>query len=242
VSGTCQGAGGGGPGVLYSYAELEGLWENAGGAASLAPVMAAIAMAESGGCSTALNPTDNGGRQTSWGLWQISNGTHSSPGPNPLTGPGNAALAVAKYQSQGITAWGTYSSGAYKQFLQGSVPADLNVAGGQATLTAATAADCWLGLSSAKLFLITGPEIGGGCLITRSQIRSVAGVALMSAGMSVLSVGALVLLAYGLKSSGAGKAAARGLEYGAGVAEFVPPARPAAARVRASARRVRAVS
>jgi len=43
MSSACQGAGGGGPGTRYTYAELEGLWINAGGAASLAPIAAAIA-------------------------------------------------------------------------------------------------------------------------------------------------------------------------------------------------------
>jgi hypothetical protein len=109
--------------ATYTYAQLEGLWEQAGGSAALAPLMAAIALAESSGNPDATNPTDNNGTQTSWGLWQISDGTHNQPVPgilNPLT---NAQQAVAKIKSQGLSAWGTYDSGAYKQFLQGNVPA-----------------------------------------------------------------------------------------------------------------------
>jgi len=107
----------------YSYGELEQLWISAGGPKALAPLMAAIALAESGGNPAANNYTDNGGTQTSWGLWQVSNGTHSWPGPSDPNVPmNNAKYAVAKYNSQGLTAWGTYDSGAYKQYYQGNVP------------------------------------------------------------------------------------------------------------------------
>jgi Lysozyme like domain len=82
--------------------------------------MAAIAMAESGGKVQATNPNDNNGTQTSWGLWQVSNGDHTAP-PGWDTALGNARLAVAKLNSQGLKAWGTYTSGKYKQYLNGKV-------------------------------------------------------------------------------------------------------------------------
>lgn len=107
----------------YTYAQLEGLWTQNGGSAALAPVMAAIALAESSGNSSATNPNDNGGRQTSWGLWQLSDGTHNQPVSNILDPNVNAAQAVKKYKSQGLKAWGSYTSGAYKKFLQSGVPA-----------------------------------------------------------------------------------------------------------------------
>jgi hypothetical protein len=113
----------------YTFSQLEQLWIQAGGAASLAPVMAAIALAESSGNPDAVNPTDNNGTQTSWGLWQISNGTHNMPVPGILSPLTNAQQAVAKLQSQGLSAWGTYDSGAYKQYLP---------AGTTATLTSST--------------------------------------------------------------------------------------------------------
>jgi hypothetical protein len=108
--------------TVYTYSQLEGLWIGAGGRRSLAPVMAAIAMAESGGRSNALNPDDNNGTQSSFGLWQISNGTHTPPSRNWANAQENARLAVAKYKEQGLKAWGTYNSGAYKKFLRGHVP------------------------------------------------------------------------------------------------------------------------
>lgn len=118
--------------TTYSYAQLEGIWlQGAAGTKyatkAWAALMAAIAEAESSGRNDALNATDNGGTQSSFGIWQISNGTHSPPSAdwaNPVT---NAKLAVGKLESQGLGAWGTYTSGAYQKFMQGSVPPDANI-------------------------------------------------------------------------------------------------------------------
>ena len=101
----------------YSFTQLEQFAAQAGFPTALQPIMAAIALAESGGNPGAVNPNDNGGRQSSFGLWQISTGTHAAPSPawsNPLV---NAQLAYQKYQTQGLSAWGTYTSGAYRQYL-----------------------------------------------------------------------------------------------------------------------------
>lgn len=110
-----------------SYSQLEQVWLSAAqgtkyNTQAWAALMAAIAEAESGGRTDITNPTDNGGRQTSWGLWQISLGNHSEPSPqwaDPVT---NAHLAIGKLNSQGLGAWGTYTSGAYRSHLQGNVP------------------------------------------------------------------------------------------------------------------------
>ena len=101
----------------YTFSQLEGLWISAGGNKAVAPIMAAIALAESSGNPNAINPTDNNGRQTSWGLWQISNGTHNMPVANILNPQVNAQQAVAKYNASGFGPWGTYASGAYLKFL-----------------------------------------------------------------------------------------------------------------------------
>jgi hypothetical protein len=99
--------------TTLTLSQLQQLAQNAGFNSPLSAIMANIAMAESGGCPTASNNADNGGTQTSWGLWQISDGTHRIlPGwSDPQT---NANMAYAKYKSQGLGAWGTYTSGAYK--------------------------------------------------------------------------------------------------------------------------------
>lgn len=107
--------------ATYSFGQLEGLWINAGGSPALAPIMAAIALAESGGNPQSTNTTDNGGRQTSWGLWQLSDGTHNEPVSGILNPETNATQAVKKYKSQGLKAWGTYTSGIYRHFLKTGV-------------------------------------------------------------------------------------------------------------------------
>lgn len=103
----------------YSYSQLETLWINAGGPRAVAPLMAAIAMAESGGNSQAVSPTND------YGLWQI-NSTNFNVVPGGQSGvfnpENNAKAAVAIYHSQGLNAWSTYRTGAYKQFFSGNAP------------------------------------------------------------------------------------------------------------------------
>jgi hypothetical protein len=110
-----------------TYDELVDLWLSVAGGTSYdtvawANLMAAIAMAESSGNPDAVNPNDNNGTQTSWGLFQISLGNHNPPSPEWNVPAVNAQLAIGKLETQGITCWGTYDSGAYKQYLQNYVP------------------------------------------------------------------------------------------------------------------------
>jgi hypothetical protein len=97
---------------LLSYGQLEGLWDQAGGPPSYASLMAAIALAESGGNPSIVNSIGASG------LWQIH--PAQAGDLDPLT---NARMAVGKLRSQGLSAWTTYTSGAYRQFLHGGVPA-----------------------------------------------------------------------------------------------------------------------
>lgn len=128
-----------------TFSQLEGYWIQAGGNSAMAPLMAAIALAESSGDPNSTNPTDNNGTQTSWGLWQISNGDHSEPAPNWNDPLENARLAVAKFHSQGLGAWGTYTSGAYKQYMSGAAPVTPTGAGA----AGGTTADAGFSLSGA---------------------------------------------------------------------------------------------
>ncbi len=212
---ACHGAGG--TGTQYTYAQLQGLWINAGGPAAVASTAAAIALAESGGCTTALNATDNGGTQSSFGLWQISTGTHTPPSPNWADGPTNAALAVGKYKgASGFGPWGTYGSGAYKAFLSGGSP-DLNVPSGSATaggatsatLTAATAGGavsptCLFGFPNLNIIPSWVPLLGtstSACIVSKSEFRGAVGVLMMAAGGIVAGAGLMILAAYGLGKS-----------------------------------------
>lgn len=113
--------------MTYSYAQLEAIAKLGGFPDNMLPVMAAIALAESGGNPNAVNLTDNGGRQSSFGLWQISTGTHNPPDPHWADPVVNARLAFGKYQSQGLGAWGTYTSNRYKSYMQGPLPPDFNI-------------------------------------------------------------------------------------------------------------------
>jgi Lysozyme like domain len=198
--------------TTYTYAQLEGLWINAGGPKAVAPLAAAIAEAESRGNSAATNPTDNGGRQTSWGLWQISNGTHQQPVPNILSPTVNAQQAVLKYKGAGdqFTPWGTFQTGAYKAFLSPGTTAQttgLPSAGavvGTSSTTSTTEANCLFGLPPIDLGVTSTPEI---CVLSKSEARGVIGVGLTVAGIFITAIGVVLLAAYGLKGTGAGKAA-----------------------------------
>jgi hypothetical protein len=183
--------------TVFTYSQLEGLWINAGGPKAVAYIAAAIALAESSGNSAALNKTDNGGTQTSVGLWQVSNGTHSYP--SAWTTPaGNAAEAVAKYQGAGnsFSPWGTYTSGAYKADLNSSTSPDLSVAGGVGATSSSTGAataeaDCLFGLPPIDLVVTSTPEI---CVISRTEARAVLGAALFAGGMFVTVIGVVLLV------------------------------------------------
>jgi hypothetical protein len=108
--------------VAYSFAQLEQFAIQGGFPASLAPTMAAIAMAESSGNNVVQQGQPYG--TTGWGLWQITPG-NSVPQfgtDQALLNPvANAQAAHQKWVGQGLGAWTTYTSGAYKQFMQGNV-------------------------------------------------------------------------------------------------------------------------
>lgn len=108
--------------MAYSFAQLEQFAIQGGFPASLAPTMAAIAMAESSGNNVVQQGQPYS--TTGWGLWQITPG-NSVPqfgSDQALLNPvANAQAAHAKWVGQGLGAWTTYTSGAYKQFMQGNV-------------------------------------------------------------------------------------------------------------------------
>lgn len=119
IPGFAQGGIAVGTGGTFSYSQLEGLWDEAASdmghadLSSIANVMAAIALAESGGLASNYNPSG------ATGLWQILGLPFPGNPDVPLT---NAEMAVAKYLSQGFGAWTTFTSGAYRQFLNGAGP------------------------------------------------------------------------------------------------------------------------
>lgn len=190
----------------YSYAQLEGLWVNAGGPRDKAPLMAAIAEAESGGNSDARNPSGASG------LWQIL----GDPFPGNVFDPAtNARMAVAKYNSQGLGAWTTYTSGAYKAYMQNSTSPDTNVAGSP-TATAAQAsaqssADCLVSnpVGGGVLGFLTGAPA---CLFSKSNARAFIGTGILLAGGGIALAGLVVAAAAaGMKALGAAGPVAEGV-------------------------------
>jgi hypothetical protein len=168
-------------GSNLTFSQLESTWTTAAVGTSYdttawAALMAAIALAESSGNPDATNPDDNNGTQTSYGLWQISNGTHDAPDSNWATPADNATLAVQKLESQGLSAWGTYTSGAYQSYLPSGTALPTNATDtdgtGTATGTGATATSA----TGNPLTWLTAPIKGlewAGNWITGGQIGSI---------------------------------------------------------------------
>lgn len=211
-----------------TYAQLKSVWLSAAKGTKYddntwASLMAAIAEAESGGNSDAINPKDNGGKQTSWGLWQISDGTHAEVSPAWSDPESNAKLAIGKLNSQGLGAWGTYTSGAYKAYLNnattpatggtGQAPGTTTAGGrgsgstinqsagvglsGEISSAQNTQSDCAWSIS---------PFSGGGliqdvlghpswCILSWSQVRAIISVGVFVAGGAVALFAAGTLLA-----------------------------------------------
>jgi hypothetical protein len=128
--------------VRFSFLELEQLWRDAGGAATWATTMAAIALAESGGCRFALaGPDDvrpvktctyratNG--ENSAGLWQINVRAHPQfPVQSLFDALTNARAAVQVLGSGTPTPWSTYNNGAYLRFVPGTTTTPAGAGGG----------------------------------------------------------------------------------------------------------------
>lgn len=116
--------------TTLSYAQLRAIWIQAGGDPALASTMAAVALAESGGRVGALNDNAKTG-DYSVGLWQVnyfgdmrSGRTRAYGTPEKLRADAlaNARAAVAIYSGQGLNAWSTFTSGAYKAFFRPQTP------------------------------------------------------------------------------------------------------------------------
>ncbi len=92
-------------------AQLEALWEQAGGSPSAAFLAAEVAMAESGGRQYAINRNTNGTADR--GYWQVNDGAWGSR--STFSPDGNAeAAAFISHDGTNWSAWVTYNSGAYR--------------------------------------------------------------------------------------------------------------------------------
>lgn len=203
----------------FTYAQLEGLWINAGGSRAAAPVAAAIAEAESGGNPNAESANPDGG--TNVGLWQLDTlGKGSGHTAGQLLDPAtNAKVAVqGSRNGRDWTAWSTFTSGAFRRFLSPKTSPDLSVpgpVGGAASVNAAAAAGGTPGgpaQTSTCLLSVPGGSIlgfslwSGGCLFAKHQARAFAGGFLLAAGGVVTFTGLAVLVSSAFAKTPAGQA------------------------------------
>lgn len=145
---TLGGAGGGATGALgpnrlmpgsvgrgqLSVGQLKSLAMAAGFNDRDASIMAAIAMAESGGRSAAHNNNAATG-DNSYGLWQVNMLGRMGPERRRSFGIGsnealfdpavNASAARKVFESQGFGAWSVFKSGAYRQYLPAAMRAQV---------------------------------------------------------------------------------------------------------------------
>lgn len=106
--------------TTFTYAQLEQLWTRNGGNALVAPVAAAIAMAESSGRSAVESSNPDGGVNV--GPWQIdTRGVGAGYTAAQLQDPDTNARLAVKGSNNGAnwSPWATFASGKYKKFLQG---------------------------------------------------------------------------------------------------------------------------
>jgi hypothetical protein len=226
------------PAGRYSYAQLEGLWINAGGPKSQAPVAAAIAEAESGGNPNARNPSGASG------LWQIL-GAPSGVSGNMFDPAVNARMAVAKYDQAGnrFTPWVTFTNGAYRGFLSGKTTPNLNVPstgkfadiGGKGSNVGPNPSECawaigWGGIPGTSWLADIfgqGGNLGSGqiCLLSKSAFRGLIGVGLITgAGLLLALPGVALLLA--AATVRASPAIGTALEGVGGAVALIPGAEP----------------
>lgn len=108
--------------VKYTPAQLEAAWVRAGGKPSMAPIMAAIAGAESKYGAEPYGDYGIGGAgYTSFGAWQVHTPAHPQYNPQQLVSSldynAKAAVEISGNTPAGLTNWSTYNSGAYKSYL-----------------------------------------------------------------------------------------------------------------------------
>lgn len=108
--------------TLVSPSQMAAALRRAGFPILQIPIMVAIGLAESGDpnhpgfsrVTVVSKPNKNGTVDS--GVWQI-NSVHGFNQATLLTLDGNAAAAKTVYDRQGLGAWSTYNSGAYRPFL-----------------------------------------------------------------------------------------------------------------------------
>jgi len=109
--------------MILSAAQIQGYAAAAGFSGADLMTAVAIALAESSGDPTAINP------EGSYGLWQIYMPMHPEfSGVNLLDPQANAAAAFSVYsKAHGFQPWTTFGSGAYQKYLAAVPGADASM-------------------------------------------------------------------------------------------------------------------
>jgi Lysozyme like domain len=209
--------------ATLTYAQLEGLWITNGGNKAVAPLAAAIAMAESSGRTDVTSANPDGGVNV--GLWQLDTkgkgaGHTVADLQNPAT---NAAVAVqGSNDGTDWSAWETFATGAYKRFMSAGTTPDLAVpGGGQAAVSAAqnqaasAGPDCAFSIGGQHIGILFGhgPTLPSACLVSKTEVRAILGGLIMVAGGLVMMPGLVIVMAYGFKATGAAATAAKVAPY-----------------------------
>lgn len=131
----------------------------------------AVALAESGGDSAALNVNTDRYRSRDRGLWQINDHWHPEVSDAMAFSPASAAAAAYRISAKGTNwdQWSTWKNGtAATQFGRAQLAANVVPAGGYAGPHTGTGGEGdglgpedLLGLSGGVLGLIAGPLVGG---------------------------------------------------------------------------------
>ncbi|SRR6266481_3986664 len=223
--------------ATLTYAQLEGLWIANGGSKAVAPLAAAIAMAESTGRTNVTSANPDGGVNV--GLWQLDTkgkgaGHTVADLQNPAT---NAALAVqGSKDGTDWSAWQSFTTGAYRRFMSAGTTPDMNVpGGGQAAVTAASqqaaaaGPDCAFSIGGQHIGILFGhgPTLPSACLVSKTEVRAVLGGLILVAGALVMMPGLVIVMAYGFKATGAAAATAKAAQYIPGGGTAVRAARTA---------------
>jgi hypothetical protein len=162
------------------------------------PIFIAIALAESGGETTATNKNPNG--TTDYGLWQINSVHDSLLKTGAWSDPkANFRMAMVLYDSKGgkFTDWTTYKAGLYAPFLPAAqkawngtdTPAATPAEAAENAVT--STADFLNALTNQQLWIRVGMGIGGLLLIIltlapmlKNHLPGPAGMAIRAASAS----------------------------------------------------------
>lgn len=207
-----------------SFAQLQDLWIRNGGNPLSAPIMAAIALAESGGQTTDYNGTAGAPPGAIWaghspvdesfGLWQVNYKGSLAPGRTAAYGSPAQLLADPDRQAKAAIAisgngtnlkpWTTFTNGSAQRILTanggslGQIPALPDLAA-----TSAGPAGVTGGADDEGLLVdLTMPSAIPNIRIPRSAVRRLAGVVTLAAGGIVGLAGVFVLAGAGGKAPG----------------------------------------